>query len=57
MSGGAVKPMSRRELTGGAEAVAVIRGELPGGGRGPETGPEATRWPDGLTPAGMGRMP
>ncbi|KAG9526913.1 hypothetical protein KCV07_g469, partial [Aureobasidium melanogenum] len=30
-------------LTGGAEEVAVIRGELPGGRRGPETGPEAIR--------------
>lgn len=43
MSGGAVKPISRRELTGGTEEVALMRGELPGGGRGPEMGPEAIR--------------
>jgi hypothetical protein len=53
-----VYPISKRELTGGGRGEVVFtRGEVPGGGRGPETGPEAMRWPDGRVLGGMGRMP
>jgi hypothetical protein len=57
VSGGAVYPISKREFTGGSAEVALTRGEVPGGGRGPDTGPEATRWAGGLPPEGIGRMP
>jgi hypothetical protein len=60
VSGGAVYPISRREFTGGSAEVALTRGEFAvwgGGGRGPETGPEATRWVEGRPPIGIGRMP
>jgi hypothetical protein len=59
VSGGAVYPISKREFTGGSAEVALTRGEFAacGGGRGPDTGPEATRWPDGLVAVGIGRMP